>query len=169
MIDFSMVRTDADIWLPNERNNFSPLSSSFLSSSPLSPRLSPFSTRSSSPNYQYREGIIYVNLYKKFTLFHYLLLNTAFRRKPILAKQHSYYSAKNRVIGDWINNLKKLGLHVQAKWQAKCIKSGLFLKRFSSIKRFFITIFYFVNGNRQIKYLKYLEKIDPFLAEKCKH
>jgi hypothetical protein len=55
MIDFSMVRADADslLTLPNERNNFS-----HLSSSPLPP----FSTRSSSPNYQYREGIIFVNL-----------------------------------------------------------------------------------------------------------
>ena len=52
------MRADADIWLPNENNNFSP-----LSFSPLSSRLSPFSTRSSSP----REGIIFVNLYKKFT------------------------------------------------------------------------------------------------------
>jgi hypothetical protein len=53
--DFSKVRADADslLTLPNERNNFSPISSSLLP---------PFSTRSSFPNYQYRKGIIYVNL-----------------------------------------------------------------------------------------------------------
>lgn len=51
-----MLRADADrlLAIPNERKNFYPLSSS---------PLSPFSTRSSSsPNYQYREDIIYVNL-----------------------------------------------------------------------------------------------------------
>jgi hypothetical protein len=56
MIDFLMLRADADslLAIPNERKNFYPLSSS---------PLSPFSTRSSSsPNYQYREDIIYVNL-----------------------------------------------------------------------------------------------------------
>lgn len=50
-----MVCTDVDslLTLQNERNNLSP-----LSSAPLSPS----STRSSSPNYQHREGIIYISL-----------------------------------------------------------------------------------------------------------